>query len=145
MSIVVPDHKIALRDYLQSQASILSIIGTTERVVTDFESVKDARHWIVLTRAGGTRDLYVPIRRPRIDIVCYGSIRWEATRLASAVSDVLGLDDVRKVPRIEAHNVIITDIQPDGDMTDGLDDRVPGVNARIPFVFQSVVLTVHRV
>lgn len=136
MSVTTPDHKIALRDYLRGHAGVTAI-ATTERIVLDFQAVTAPGNWIVLSRSGGGVDLYTPMRLPRVDIVTYGANRWEAIRLMEAVSDVLGLDDRMKVPRIEGSGVIITDILPEADVTEGSDNLIPGIEAELPFAFRA--------
>lgn len=139
----IPDHKVALRDYLRTRQAITNAIAS-HRIVMDIHDVNDVGNWIVLSRAGGTVETDIPLRRPRVDVSCYGANRWEAVRLAETVAGELGVYNPRAVPRIVGTGVIITDIQAEGDINEGTDERVPGLNARVPFAMQALRLVVHR-
>jgi hypothetical protein len=143
VSVTIPDFKIPVRNYLRSVAAITTITGSADRIVLDYEAVKDARHWVVLTRQGGRVDLETPVRRPRLDVVCYGQNSWEAQRLMYTVGAALGLYDPRSVPRITGSGVVITDIQAEGEVSEGTDDTVPGVQSPVPFAMTAVILVVH--
>jgi hypothetical protein len=142
MSVQIADHKIALRDFIRAQASVTAIVPSS-RIVLDYGQVTDAGNWLVLSRSGGMVDLYVPVRKPRVDIVCYGANRWEAVRLMQTVGTALGFYNPRAVPRIQGTGVVITDIQPEADITEGTDTTVPGLDASVPFAMQATILTVH--
>lgn len=144
MSVQIADHKIALREYLRAQSSVTEVVAAGH-IVLDFQDVTGPGNWVVLSRAGGSVDLATPMRIPRVDLVCYGANRWEAIRVITRVGEALGLNEPMAIPRIEGYGVVITDIQAEADVTESTDDRLPGVEASVPFAMQPLRLWVHNV
>jgi hypothetical protein len=141
--VTIPDHKIALRDYLRS-VSVVTDVVSVERIVLSRDAITNPGNWLVLSRAGGSVDMWVPLRRPRVDLIAYGSNRYEANRLLYVAGVALGIYHPRNVPRIASTGVIITDIYAESDGVEGDDDSVPGVEATVPFTVLPIRLTVHE-
>jgi hypothetical protein len=143
MSVQIADHKIALRNFLRGNANVTAVVPS-ERIVLEEDKVTHVANWIVLSRSGGNPDSSTPMRVPRVDIVCYGVNRWEAVRIIETVATVLKLFDPPNSPRIEHSGVILTDMRPEGDVIEGTNDRIPGVEARVPFTVLAIRMNRHH-
>ena len=91
--MAVPDVLSALRAVLRADADVIAIAPAAQIYAGEMpaaEAAAQPRASIVLSRAGGPADdSYVEIARTRVDIRCYGSTPFEASRLRAEVYELL--------------------------------------------------------
>lgn len=67
-----PNTELAVRDWLRSQASLTDLLGGTAKIDLDPDPTLPC---VVVYRAGGTTDAYVPLDRALLGFDCWGTER----------------------------------------------------------------------
>lgn len=135
------DEKSALIDFLRNHASVTAQFSASH-IVGEIEALGTTGLWLVVLRLGGPVDPYSPLIQARMSLIAYHKDhRQAAVRGMRTVSRALGLDDPRSVPRITGSGVIVSDIQAEHSIQDGIDNDVP--NRPVKFAMRTIRLTVH--
>jgi len=101
----------ALRVWLLDQDSVTSVVGTQISVSHHLfgSGWSVPSNAILLLSSGGSPDLYTPLRRNRVYVVCYGETAWYAEAVAGTIIQSIK-DFGRQYVDTESGTVLILDI-----------------------------------